>query len=504
MKDGKFLKKYRKEMKEIMKSINPNWDDDFLDEQILKFTRERVKNPEVVIDNNFTGENRETTLLSVFDWTFDRKPIIAGNGTFYKNQHEAMNPMAKMLEGFLNDRKHYKKLMFKEEPGTWKYADYDRKQLNEKILANSYYGASGAQSSAFFCQWGSPCTTGSAQSVISTAEQLFEGFVADNYYFLNLTEAIEWCRKNIKNFKDDDYSYDDFLILHSLFDVKDRILSSLINTSENDDEILESFLRQYDDYELTLLYYKNNMIEFIKDHDEIQDLFIQIFENVENLEYAENTEDWMKVIPDEYFKQFQSGSTYKQWNSFVDNRYFMDPNNVPDSIITEVKQLTEYMMKYVYCRYLSVDRIYRLKNFERRTVTVIDTDSNILSLDTIVNFIFNEIVHDRTFGRSRRNNMFIIVNTLAYILTEAVTDILLTYGKFSNIPEEYRPIYNMKNEFLFDRLIIGNTKKRYISRVLLREGNLMDPPKYDVKGLTNIFNRIFKRPITKQLVLQTL
>ena len=120
-----------------MKSINPNWDDDFLDEQILKFTRERVKNPEVVIDNNFTGENRETTLLSVFDWTFDRKPIIAGNGTFYKNQHEAMNPMAKMLEGFLNDRKHYKKLMFKEEPGSWKYQDYDRKQLNQKILANS-------------------------------------------------------------------------------------------------------------------------------------------------------------------------------------------------------------------------------------------------------------------------------------------------------------------------------------------------------------------------------
>ena len=36
MKDGKYLKKYRKEMKEIMKSINPDWDDDFLDKNIME------------------------------------------------------------------------------------------------------------------------------------------------------------------------------------------------------------------------------------------------------------------------------------------------------------------------------------------------------------------------------------------------------------------------------------------------------------------------------------
>lgn len=501
MKDGKFLKKYRKEMKEIMKGINPKWDDDFLDKYILEFTKERVKNPVVTIDNNFTGENKTTSLLSVLDWTFERKPIIAGNATFYKNQYEAMNPMAKMLEGFLNDRKKYKKLMFKEEPGTWKYADYDRKQLNEKILANSYYGASGAQSSAFYCQWGSPCTTGSAQSVISTAEQLFEGFIGDNYVFLNLTEVIEWCMKVVKNFYKEDYIFDSFIQHHTLFDVKDRLMSKILNTEDNDDEILENFLNQYNMNELDLLYYKNNMIEFIKDHKEIQELFITIFENVENLEYAKDTDDWMKVIPNKYLNQFKGGSTYKDWNSFVDNQYFMDPNNVPDSIRPEVEAMSKYMMKYIYCKYLSMDRIYRLKNFERMTVTVIDTDSNILSLDTLVNFIFDEVLMSSSFGRSNRNNMFIIVNTFAYVMTEAVTDILLTYGEYSNIPEEFRPIYNMKNEFLFDRLIIGNTKKRYISRVLLREGNLMDPPKYDVKGLTNIVTNIFKRPITKQLVI---
>lgn len=443
----KYLKKYKKEMKAIMKNINPEWDDDFLDKYISKLVEERLQNPDVTIDNNFTGENKETDLLSVLDWTFDRKPILAGNATFYKNQYESMNPIAKMLEGFLNDRKKYKKMMFAEQPGTHKYEDLDRKQLNEKLLANSYYGASGAQSSAFYCKWGSPCTTSSAQSVISTAEQLFEGMVADNYLYLNLTECIEWCRKNLKNFyKSEDNTFDDFIRLHEVDELKDRLLEKIINREENDGEILYQFLSSYTDKEIAILYYKNNMIAFIKDHEEIQELFIQIFDSVENLTYADTKDtNWMEVVPGEYFDQFTHNSTAKDWNSFVNMQYFMNPNDPPDTIIGYLQAMRDYMLKYVYCKYMSMDRIYRLKNFKRMTVTVIDTDSNILSLDPLVHFIFDHVLQGETFGRSARNNMFIIINTLAYVLTAAVQDILLTYGEYSNIPEEFRPIYNMKN-----------------------------------------------------------
>jgi hypothetical protein len=40
----------------------------------------------------------------------------------------------------------------------------------------------------------------------------------------------------------------------------------------------------------------------------------------------------------------------------------------------------------------------------------------------------------------------------------------------------------MKNEFFFIKLVIGKKKKRYLSKVLLREGNLMLKPKTDIKG----------------------
>ena len=339
-------------------------------------------------------------------------------------------------------------------------------------------------------------TTHSAQEVISTAETLFEGFIADNYLYLNLTELIEWLRKVMKEFKKSDETIDSFIKLHSIFDVKERLLEKVIDKNENDDEILERYLESFTDQELSLIYYKNNLLEFIEDHDEIQDLIITIFEDVENLEYADkNDDEWfVNVVPKKYQKDF-IGKEFKDWNKFVNNQYFMDPNDVPESIATPLYQLKNYLMKYIYCRYLSMDRIYRLKNFKRRVVTVIDTDSNILSVDTIIDFIMDKVIKGNTFGREHMNNIFICVNMLAYVLTEAVTDILLTFGKASNIPEEFRPIYNMKNEFLMTRLIIGNTKKRYISKILLREGNLMNPPKQDIKGLTF-------RPHIKKFILE--
>ena len=83
---------------------------------------------------------------------------------------------------------------------------------------------------------------------------------------------------------------------------------------------------------------------------------------------------------------------------------------------------------------------------------------------------------------------------ITYVITEAIERIMLYYGEMSNIPEEFRPRYNMKNEFFMSLLVIGRTKKRYISKILLREGNFMNPPKQDIKGLSY-------RPHTKKFVL---
>jgi hypothetical protein len=71
---------------------------------------------------------------------------------------------------------------------------------------------------------------------------------------------------------------------------------------------------------------------------------------------------------------------------------------------------------------------------------------------------------------------------MAYFITSAVSDTLNEYGLHSYIPDEFRGRFNMKNEFYFDKLVIGRKKKRYISSIKLREGNILNPYKQDVKG----------------------
>lgn len=481
MAKSEFLSRYKKEMQSILKDMHPSFTKDRIDETVKEMVHESMMNPEVTLDNNYTGERKTSTLLSVFDWTYDRKPLIAGNGTFYVNQYEGLNPVATMLDGMLARRKMFKKRMFKvENTASDEYKNLDRSQANEKINCNSYYGASGAPSSAFYSTWSGPATTNSAQQVISTCENLFEAFCVDNYNFLDLNELLHWCEVVLEQEKDT--TLDEFVTLHTVDEVHERLYEKIITTESSDDEILHAYLEHLNSSELTILYYKNNLIQFMKDHDEPRDIIERILESTLNLSMVDVKDNlWLEKIPEEYVDEF-SGKTPKEWNKMCQNKAFMDPNAVPSEIEADVKALCDMLTKYIYVRYMAFDRVYRLKNFKRGVVTVIDTDSNILALDTVINYILDEIVKDRTYGREKEMNIFILINTITYTLTHVVTDILLSYGEHSNIPEEYRPRYNMKNEFYFSRLIIGLTKKRYISKIILREGNLMNPAKIDIKG----------------------
>lgn len=480
MEQNLFIERYVASMKDVMIKMNPDFDEGSIEEVIRDTISKKIQNPVVTLDNNYTHESRETNLLSVLNWVEGKKPIICGNAAFYKNQNDAINPTAVMLNNFAIQRSNYKKQMFSiEDSSSNEYKDFDRKQNNEKINMNSYYGGSGLPSSPFYSKYSGPATTHTAQEIISSAEMLFEGLLTDNYIFLNTTECIDWLSTVSKDFNN---TYcDNFIKPHLLTEVANRLCDATLEPTDNSYETLCDYLSSYSPEEISMLYYKNNIFDFISDHEEIKSLIYSIFYNVSNLEYVDkNDKDWLYEIPDEYRDKFID-KTAKDWNKFVDKEYFLDPAKPPESISNELFKLNEYMMKYVYCRYLSIDRIYRHRNFKRKVVTVIDTDSNILSVDTLVNHIF-DFIDISGFGRSKTNNEFICINTLAYIISHAIENLLLYFGESSNIPEEFRPTFVMKNEFYFSKLIIGSVKKRYITKILLREGNLMNPPKYDIKG----------------------
>lgn len=440
-----FLDLYKKDSIESLRTMNPEWDEHDLEDLIDDEISKHLSNPSVIIDNNFKRKTQSSTLLTIMDWAIKEEPLIAGNGTFYMNQHEAVNPVASMLDMMLKKRKAYKKQMFGiKDPNSQAYKDLDLLQANMKINANSYYGASGMPASCFFSKWSGGATTSTCQSVISTCYSTFEAFIADNFLFIDLTECIHWLNCVVEQISEDSYT-EKWINRKSIYDVFDKLKGMFIDWDDEYEQPLFSYLTNLSSNELTRIYYRNRLQEFTSDHPYVMELHRTIIDKVNIYPVLTKAEmkrdDWESLIPPEFRGRFDDAEKY---NSFACNEAFMDPNDIPKSIENEVKELGSLYMKYVYTQYLVFDRIYRLKNLGRKSVVIIDTDSNILALDEWMEFALNNFANES--NKPKENIEFILINTITYTLTEVITDILLKYGECSNIPEEFRPRFNMKNE----------------------------------------------------------
>jgi hypothetical protein len=107
-----------------------------------------------------------------------------------------------------------------------------------------------------------------------------------------------------------------------------------------------------------------------------------------------------------------------------------------------------------------------------------------LNLNPWVTFMYKYVisVNDDLIERDPNELRFICINIMCYMITEMVTSVLQRYTKDANIPKEFRGGVNMKNEFLFTRIVLSGVKKRYASSVRLREGMEIYPEKIDAKG----------------------
>lgn len=163
---------------------------------------------------------------------------------------------------------------------------------------------------------------------------------------------------------------------------------------------------------------------------------------------------------------------------------FKDPNKLPKNAKGNLEDLWDYYKEFVFYNHSPFGRIHRLKTDKRKTVVTVDTDSNMLNLNPWVQFMFKNVitVNDRLVERDHMELRFIVINTMCYIITNMITDVLGRYTKDANVLKDYRPKIAMKNEFLFTRLILAGKKKRYISSVRLREGSEIYPEKIDIKG----------------------
>lgn len=402
-----------------------------------------IINPEATIYNNYIHKKIDVNLLNVIDWYEDTKPIGAGFGVFFKNQENTINPAATMLWNFLKLRKSYKGKLHLYKEGTYEYKTLDRYQLTEKINANSYYGASGAPTSNFFNIFTATSVTATGQSLISTTQQAFEMFMTNSVQLIDLDECFVY----LENIRNESYDMDARVILPnvSVEKLMEHLKDMFKEWKDDYQEPLFFYLMNIDQITMNRMYFKNNLYEFSS----------------------------LKVI--------RTILT----NILRNTKEFKDPGKLPKETEKDIKKLWDYYSEFVHYNYFTFNRIQRLKKDKRKNVVVVDTDSNMLNLNPWVEFIYDNVVavNPDIENRDVDTVRYISVNTMCYALTAMITDVLAKYTKESNIPKEFRHLINMKNEFLFTRLILSRKKKRYVSSIRLREGHEIIPEKIDIKGM---------------------
>lgn len=445
--DLSFSKEWVSEMKTKLMRTYPSISESDIEEKLYRIINTRMKDHPCLLDNNYLGTSRDTTLLAMTEFFAKQKPILAGYGVLFKPHDKSANASAGLLIESLDNRNKIKAERKKYPQGSYEFLVRDIGQGNEKVIANSYYGAAGADTSVFYNLYVAASTTGTGQALIATAETSFEALLEGNIKFFDLDECLLFINRVIKTDMDMNFKvsnpYSDDMVKR----VVDRLLSQFRDDQSNNDDyrtMLTTIVSNLSDYDQLRLYFKNNLYVFLRDVSEVKEL--------------------LTILCSE-------------------TKSFRNPNKVPEEIEDTITTLWQYIFHNVCHIHPTRSRIVRDSQHTRFATVTQDTDSTMVTIAKYMELMLSQNLTNQVAAENEDELDFICCNIMAYILTRYSQCFLERYCQDVNMPADQHKRINMKNEFYNLTMILTPKKKRYVSYTRLQEGQLIDPPMVKISGL---------------------
>ena len=493
----KVVQDYKEKMVESLSGSFPGLYRDELDEAITWGIVNNYTDNKAKLDNNYTKQVIEGTVLDILNYIDSLQPILTSSGVLYRQHKQADNPLSQMIQGFLVQRKAYKKEMFKYPKGSEMFEKYNLLQLLEKLNANATYGVLGAPTSAFYNIYVAEAITRNGRSYISASMMFFEAFLGGNVKFNSLNEIIIFIHNVVE--EKPNRKFDDSIILDRNITRAECFYALLNNVdptiwvpTEKQMMLVWERLSSLNNEDINRIYYKNNLYTFCQ-LQPVKDLIIKILATLD--------------------------------------KPYMDPNNPPSSIKNDLDNLVSILKEYVYYPHIYIDKLDRIEYMQRDIVVITDTDSCIVSFDAwyrfVLDFVYNidlpikhekfrmyELVNIDAFGDKDKRLMtepaevrydydfytdevieihkskdmsklipqdslrYSIINIIAYVCSKLIVDYLSVYCKLAGSYQSKNDcIMIMKNEFLFNTILLTDNRRNYSSLVALQEGNIVPQTK---------------------------
>lgn len=445
--DLSFSKEWVSEMKIKLMRTYPSMSESDIEEKLYRIINTRMKDHPCLLDNNYLGTSRDTTLLAMTEFFAKQKPILAGYGVLFKPHDKSANASAGLLIESLDNRNKIKAERKKYPQGSYEFLVRDIGQGNEKVIANSYYGAAGADTSVFYNLYVAASTTGTGQALIATAETSFEALLEGNVKFFDLDECLLFIDRVVKTDMDMNFKVSNPYSDDMTKRVVDRLLSQFRDDQSNNDEyraMLITIVSNLSKYDQLRLYFKNNLYVFLRDVSEVKEL--------------------LTILCSE-------------------TKSFRNPNKVPEEIEDTITTLWQYIFHNVCHIHPTRSRIVRDSQHTRFATVTQDTDSTMVTIAKYMELMLSQNLTNQVAAENEDELDFICCNIMAYILTRYSQCFLERYCQDVNMPADQHKRINMKNEFYNLTMILTPKKKRYVSYTRLQEGQLIDPPMVKISGL---------------------
>lgn len=459
-----FIMRWVQQMAQVLLLTFPDRPKKEVENYLLDYAKQNIMNKPVVLINNYRNKTVRTTILEVIDAIEREKLIIGGDGVLYIQHSISENPLIGYILHIMSNRK----LMKIERDKYVKFSDewvaYDIKQLNFKILINSLYGVLGYKRFVLSNRFLAQSITNQGKQIITTAVCTFENFLSDNVNFVTSSEMFVYITNILNEYSSLKAKYGK--LRTDLFKcsgdfrmaVRNRLLKKCaFDVTRNHVQVLDRILKSCNEEELFMLYYKNNLHEFNKLS------FVR-----EKLNFA--------LI---HIKELRSA----------------DISNLDEDVQRVLASLLEFYYTFVVYDYPIYDRIRKAMFTKKKSVLYVDTDSNFLGLDPLVTHIKRDMI-EANIDKSDEELTIQIVNIYMYYCQQVVNRSLATFGKNSNVTEEWACKVEMKNEFYIRRILFAKEKKkRYVADIAIQEGKMLDPElDPEIKGFD------FKKSTTKERV----
>lgn len=501
------IAKYKNTMNQCVRMYLPNVSEREIDKALDYSIQKRYHNSKAQVSNSYTNKTADMTLLAVSDYILSREPIVTAFGTMFRKHAEVPNPLAVVVQSFMDKRSEHKKLMFKFPKGSEQFEKYNLLQSLDKIDCNGIYGVLGMYTSLLYNINVATSITSQGRALVSSMTLFFEMFLADNVKFGSLNEVLEFINHIVNEKRQ--RKFNDFDFLDKPFVGIDECFSKIILEcgyrwipNEEEMEIIWKVLNNLSREDLARVYYKNNLYDFVS-NSRVLDLVLGMIKKLK--------------------------------------RPMLNSVKAPEEIVDDIKLFSDLLYEYVYYQYMFIDRIDRCDNMIKSVTMVSDTDSTIISLDAwyrfIVeklngqelrianycpdpiifcekdedgnwknpewrqpiyfepkkldyNFATDEIVEMEHKSRPdiltpNDNVRYSIINIMGFVLDRIVNDYMEKFCLNNHSLTEGRTCKIIaKNEYLFKRLMMTQVKKNYASLMVVQEGNLVPENKQlDIKGI---------------------